>query len=110
MDEIHLEEVSLRIMQEKMDVAFRTAMQRAIDAGEEKTSTVVSKVPEIRRASSQPRQALSEGAVSPDLGIRGGLRLGPIWRGRFVVTEFPDRYLSDAASFYDVRTVWRARM
>ena len=34
------------------DDAFRTAMQKAIDAGEEKTPTVVSKkpAPEIRRA------------------------------------------------------------
>jgi hypothetical protein len=45
MDEIHLEELSLRITQEKMDNAFRAAMQRAIDAGEEKTPTVVSKKP-----------------------------------------------------------------
>ena len=37
MDELHLEELSSRIAQEKMDDAFRIAMQRAIDAGEEKT-------------------------------------------------------------------------
>ena len=33
MDELHLEEVSLRMTQEKMDDAFCAAMQRAIDAG-----------------------------------------------------------------------------
>src|ERR671937_1582952 len=33
-----------------------------------------------------------------------------IWRGKCVVTVLPDRYLSDAASFCDVRTAWRARM
>jgi hypothetical protein len=33
-----------------------------------------------------------------------------IWRGKFVVTVLPGRYLSDAASFCDVRTAWRARM
>ena len=53
MEELHLEELSLRMTQKKMDDAFRTAMQRAIDAGEENTPTVVSKrspAPEIRRA------------------------------------------------------------
>ena len=48
MEELHLEELSLRMTQEKMDDAFRTAMQRAIDAGEEKTPTVVSKKPGTR--------------------------------------------------------------
>ena len=37
-------------------------------------------------------------------------RNGRIWRGKFVVTVLPGRYLSDAASFCDVRTAWRARM
>jgi hypothetical protein len=32
------------------------------------------------------------------------------WRGKFVVAVLPGRYLSDAASFCDVRTAWRARM
>jgi hypothetical protein len=35
---------------------------------------------------------------------------GRIWRGKFVVTVLPGRYLSDAASFCDVRTAWPARM
>jgi hypothetical protein len=48
MDEFHLEELSLRIMQEKMDCAFCTAMQRAIDAGEEQIPTVLSKQPGTR--------------------------------------------------------------
>jgi hypothetical protein len=52
MDEIHLEELSLRITQEKMDNAFRAAMQRAIDAGEEKTSTFISKKPGTRNPKS----------------------------------------------------------
>jgi hypothetical protein len=52
MDELHLEELSLRIAQEKMDDAFRAAMQRAIDAGEEKTPTVVSKKPGTRNPKS----------------------------------------------------------
>jgi hypothetical protein len=43
MDELHLDKLSLRATQEKMDDAFRTAMRRAIDAGEERTPTVVSK-------------------------------------------------------------------
>jgi hypothetical protein len=30
-----------------------------------------------------------------------------IWKGRFVVTVLPGRYLSDAASFCDARTAWR---
>ena len=46
MDEFHLEELSARITQEKMDDAFCTAMQRAIDAGEEKMPTVVLKQPD----------------------------------------------------------------
>ena len=52
MEELHLEELSLRMTQEKMDDAFRTAMQRAIDAGEEKTPTVVSKKPGTRNPKS----------------------------------------------------------
>jgi hypothetical protein len=34
------EELSVRAIQEKMDGAFRAAMQRAINAGEESTPTV----------------------------------------------------------------------
>ena len=52
MEELHLEELSLRMTQEKMDDAFRTAMQRAIDAGGEKTPTVVSKKPGTRNPKS----------------------------------------------------------
>jgi hypothetical protein len=52
MDELHLEELSLRIAQEKMDDAFRAAMQRAIDAGEEKTPTAVSRQPSTRNPKS----------------------------------------------------------
>ena len=32
------------------------------------------------------------------------------WRGKFVVTVSPGRYLSGAVSFCDVRTAWRVRM
>jgi hypothetical protein len=35
MDELVIEEMSIRAVQEKMDEAFRAAMQRAINAGEE---------------------------------------------------------------------------
>ena len=52
MDEIRLEELSLRITQEKMDDAFRAAMERAIEAGEEKAPTVVSKKPGTRNPKS----------------------------------------------------------
>ena len=52
MDELHLEELSVRVTQEKMDDAFRAAMQKAIDAGEEKTPTVVSKKPGTRNPKS----------------------------------------------------------
>jgi hypothetical protein len=52
MDEFHLEELSLRIAQEKMDDAFRAAMQRPIDAGEEKTPTAVSMKPGTRNPKS----------------------------------------------------------
>jgi hypothetical protein len=45
MDELQLEELSIRRTQEKMDEAFCVAMQRAIDAGTEHTLTVVSKQP-----------------------------------------------------------------
>jgi len=48
MDELHLEEVSLRITVEKMDEAFRPAIHRAIVAGEEKIPTVVAKQPGTR--------------------------------------------------------------
>jgi hypothetical protein len=48
-DELFVEEMSLRETQEKMDEAFRAAMQRAIDAGEENTPTAVSKKPGTRK-------------------------------------------------------------
>jgi hypothetical protein len=48
MDELLIEELSARAIQEKMDVAFRAAMQRAINAGDENTPTVVSKKPGTR--------------------------------------------------------------
>jgi hypothetical protein len=48
MDELHFDELSVRITQEKMDNAFCIAMQRAIDAGEEQKPTVVSKRSSIR--------------------------------------------------------------
>ena len=35
MDGVEIEEMSIRAVQEKMDEAFRAAMQRAINAGEE---------------------------------------------------------------------------
>ena len=44
-DELFTEEMSMRQTREKMDEAFRAAMQRAIDAGEENTPTAVSKKP-----------------------------------------------------------------
>lgn len=48
MDELLIEELSVRAIQEKMDEAFRAAMQRAINAGEENTPTAVSKKPGTR--------------------------------------------------------------
>jgi len=48
-DELILEEKSLRAMQRKMDDAFCAAMQRAINAGEEITPTVVSKKPGTKK-------------------------------------------------------------
>jgi hypothetical protein len=44
-DELVIEEMVVRTIQERMDEAFRAAMQRAIDTGEENTPTVVSKNP-----------------------------------------------------------------
>jgi hypothetical protein len=51
-DELRFDELSLRMTQEKMDDAFRAAMQRAIDAGEEKTPIEVSKKPGTRNPKS----------------------------------------------------------
>jgi len=48
-DELIIEEISTRATQEKMDDAFRNAMQRAIRTGQEFVPTVVSKVPGTRR-------------------------------------------------------------
>jgi hypothetical protein len=48
MDELAMEEMSIRAMLEKMDEAFCTALQRAISLGEERASTVVSKKPGTR--------------------------------------------------------------
>jgi len=31
-------------------------------------------------------------------------RNGRIWKDKFVVSVLPDRYLNDAASFYDAQT------
>ena len=47
-DELFIEEMSMRQTREKMDEAFRAAMQRAIDAGEENTPTAVSKKPDTK--------------------------------------------------------------
>jgi hypothetical protein len=44
-DELTIEQLTARVIQEKMDKAFRAAMQRAIETGEENTLTVVSKKP-----------------------------------------------------------------
>jgi hypothetical protein len=49
MDELAIEEMSIRAVLEKMDDAFRAAMQRAINAGEEHAATVVSKKPGTRK-------------------------------------------------------------
>jgi hypothetical protein len=48
MDELIIEEMSMRTVLEKMDEAFCVAMQRAISLGEERASTVVSKKPGTR--------------------------------------------------------------
>jgi hypothetical protein len=47
-DELVMEEIPIRATQEKMDEAFRAAMQRALNAGEENVATVVSKKPGTR--------------------------------------------------------------
>ena len=44
-DDLHLEEVSVRVSIEKMDEAFCSAMQTAFYAGAEDVPTVVSKKP-----------------------------------------------------------------
>ena len=43
--ELAIEEVSVRAIHQKMDEAFKAALQRAINAGEENGPTVVSKKP-----------------------------------------------------------------
>ena len=48
MDDLLIEERAVRRLQEKMDDAFRAAMRRAINAGEENALTVVSKKPGTR--------------------------------------------------------------
>jgi hypothetical protein len=42
-DELLIEELAVRRRHEKMDDAFHAAMQKAINAGEETTPTLVSK-------------------------------------------------------------------
>ena len=44
-DETVIEELAVRAIQERMDEAFRTAMQRTVEAGHENAPTVVSKKP-----------------------------------------------------------------
>jgi hypothetical protein len=48
MDELLAEERAVRRLQEKMDDAFRAALQKAINAGDENALTVVSKKPGTR--------------------------------------------------------------
>ena len=48
MNELLVEELSVRAIEEKMDEAFRAAMQRAINTGAENTPTAVSKKPGTR--------------------------------------------------------------
>ena len=55
MDELHLEELSARMMLVKMDDAFCEAMQSAIDAGVENAPTVVSK----RAGTRNPRTVIA---------------------------------------------------
>jgi hypothetical protein len=43
--ELAIEEVSVRAIRQKMDEASKVALQRAINAGEENSPTVVSKKP-----------------------------------------------------------------
>ena len=45
MSDEFIEEMAVRAAQEKMDKAFRAAMQKAIQAGKEFVPTVVSKAP-----------------------------------------------------------------
>jgi hypothetical protein len=52
MDELQLEELSIRRTQEKMDEAFCAAMQKAINRGTEHTLTAVSKQPGTRNPKS----------------------------------------------------------
>ncbi len=47
-DELVIEEMAVRAIQQKMDEAFRAAMQRAIETGEESTPTGVSKTPSTK--------------------------------------------------------------
>jgi len=54
-DELVFEEMSLRATQRKMDDAFCAAMQRAINAGEENTPTVVSKKPGTKKTEDRLR-------------------------------------------------------
>lgn len=48
MDELAIEEMSFRAIQEKMIDAFRAAMQRAINKGEKHAATALSKKPGTR--------------------------------------------------------------
>ena len=45
MNDLVIEEMSIRAVQERVDEAFRAAMQRAINAGAEHAATVISKRP-----------------------------------------------------------------
>jgi hypothetical protein len=56
MDELQLEELSVRMTIVKMDDAFCEALERAIDAGTENSPTVVSKQPGARNPKHLPRR------------------------------------------------------
>jgi hypothetical protein len=65
-DELVIEEMTVRAIQEKMDEAFRAAMQRAIDIGEERRRALSrrSRALRIRRSCSlsEHQAACSESA------------------------------------------------
>ena len=81
MDELVIEEMSIRAVQEKMDEAFRAAMQRAINAGEEHAATVVSKSRVLETRGLYRLDSRSDRRSSLIRNRRSGHRVTPLLLG-----------------------------
>ena len=81
MDELVIEEMSIRAVQEKMDEAFRCCDANSINAGEEHAATVVSKKPGTRNRGLYRSDSRSDQRSFTIRNRRSGRRVPPLLLG-----------------------------